>query len=144
MNATPPQEPKKATKSLTVRSALAAAVIPILSFLLARHLGMDAETSASIGAALFGALYAVGQIGMRRAAGGFGAILFVSLIAGCCSHVNHKKLATFPTIRKSFEGIKGSVQALKVTDDNSKELQALTIEECDEGINLCKQAEAEK
>jgi len=142
MNETPSPEPKKATQSLTVRSAMAAAFIPILSFLLARYLGMDAETSASIGAALFGAFYAFGQVGMRRAAGGFGAVLILAISVGCCSHVNHKKLATFPTIRKSFEGLKGNLKALKVKDEQDEELKALSIEECDAGIDLCKQAEA--
>lgn len=143
MNATPPPEPKKATKSLTVRSALAAAFIPILSFLLARYLGMDAETSASIGAALFGAFYAVGQIGMRRASGGFGSVLILALSVGCCSHVDHKKLATFPTIRKSFEGIKVNVSGLKVKDERDEEIKSLTIDECQAGIDLCRQAEAQ-
>lgn len=74
-----------------------------------------------------------------------GLILIPLLLAtGCCSHVDHKKLATFPTIRKSFEGIKGNIQALKVKDERDEELKALTIEECDEGINLCRKAEAEK
>ena len=72
------------------------------------------------------------------------AALILALSSACCSHVDHKKLATFPTIRKSFEGIKSNVHALKVTDENSKELQALTVEECEEGINLCRESEAEK
>jgi len=139
----PTPEPKKASKSLTVRASLAAAFIPILSFLLAKKLGMSSEDAGALGAALFGAFYAVAQIGMRRAAGGFGAVLILVLSVGCCSHVNHKKLATFPTIRKSFEGIQGNVKALKVKDEQDEELKALTIEECQAGIDLCKQAEAE-
>lgn len=140
---TPPQEPKKATQSLTVRASLAAAFIPILSFLLAKKLGMSSEDAGALGAALFGAFYAVAQIGMRRAAGGFGAVLVLAISVGCCSHVDHKKLATFPTIRKSFEGIKDNVSGLKVESEQDEEIKALTIEECDAGIDLCKQAEAQ-
>jgi len=66
-------------------------------------------------------------------------ILFIS--TGCCSHVDHKKLATFPTLRKSYEGIKTNLESFKITDEQSNELRDLTIEECEEGIKLCLQAE---
>ena len=69
-------------------------------------------------------------------------VVVLLVLSGCCSHVDHKKLATFPTIRKSFEGLKSNLNALKLQDDKDEELRAASIEECEAGIDLCKQVEA--
>lgn len=138
-----PQQPKKASQSLTVRASIAKAVIPALAAIVAKYWAdLDTETALLIAGAIFAVLQSVVEFGMRRAQGLASILFVVVLVSGCCAQVDHKKLGTFPTIRKSLEGIRENVRALKVKDKQDEELKALTIEEAEAGIELCKQAEA--
>lgn len=60
---------KKPGQSLTVRAALASALVPVLAYLATRYLGLDAETAGVIAGGLFAALAALAQYGLRRAQG---------------------------------------------------------------------------
>ena len=74
---------KPLKKSLTVKASAANSILPIIAFLVSRHLGVEAELAATIAAGIFSVLSFLTNYGMRRALGSVLIILSLSVSTAC-------------------------------------------------------------